>query len=133
MRAIQTAGAALLAAAAVMPAVSVAAVAGSASAEPTSCDDAFCTPGITGGVELGAPCGDTTYYVFGTTSWGRLVFCGSPRRYEPRYFRSPPMVGIKQLGDICHNNESSVAQAPDGMFLTCLATNGVAHWVRGDE
>ena len=62
------------------------------------CNDAFCTPGIAPGVVLGAPCGDTSFYVFGTTSWGRLVFCGSPRRYEPRFFRSPPMVGIKELG-----------------------------------
>ena len=125
MRSLRAVGAAVLAATAL--------AAPAASADPTSCDDPFCTPGITGGVELGAPCSDTTYYVFGTTSWGRLVFCGSPRRYEPRYFRSPPMLGIKALGDACQSNESSVAQAPDGMFLTCNAINGRAQWVRGDE
>jgi hypothetical protein len=48
-----------------------------AGAYPESCSDGFCTPGINGGVDIGASCGDTAYYVFGTTSWGRLVFSGS--------------------------------------------------------
>ena len=103
-----------------------------ASAQAGECNDAFCTPGITGGVVLGAPCGDTSFFVFGTTSWGRLVFCGSPRRYEPRYFRSPPMMGVKDLNSSCSANENAVAQAPDGLFLTCAFENGQALWVRGD-
>ncbi len=81
---------------------------------------------------LGAPCPDTTHFVFGTTSWGRLVFCGSPRRYEPRYFRSPSMWGIKDENSNCEGFENSVAQAPDGLFLTCLSVDGAPRWVRGD-
>lgn len=96
------------------------------------CNDAYCTPGITPGVVLGAPCANTATYVFATTSWGRLVFCGSPRRYEPRYFRSPPMVGVKDLGGSCTGYENYVAQAPDGLFLTCGFENQRAVWVRGD-
>ena len=96
------------------------------------CNDAFCTPGITPGVVLGAPCQDTSFYVFGTTSWGRLVFCGSPRRYEPRYFRSPVMVGIKELNTNCTGYDLAVAQAPDGLFLTCASQNNESIWVRGD-
>jgi len=96
------------------------------------CDDAFCTPGITGNVVLGAPCGDTAHYVFGTTSWGRLVFCGSPRRYSPRYFRAMPMLGIKILGTNCTGHDFAMAQAPDGLFLTCASQDGQAEWVRGD-
>jgi hypothetical protein len=103
-----------------------------APAQADECNDAFCTPGITGGVVLGAPCADTSFYVFGTTSWGRLVFCGSPRRYEPRYFRSPPMMGVRELNSSCSANENSVAQAPDGLFLTCAFENNQAIWVRGD-
>ena len=103
-----------------------------AAASAGGCNDAFCTPGIAGGVVLGAQCSDTGSYVFGTTSWGRLVFCGSPRRYEPRYFRSPPMVGIKELDSSCTGYENSVAQAPDGLFLTCAFANNRAVWVRGD-
>ena len=109
--------------------------AGTAGASPTAhgdCNDAYCTPGITGGVVLGASCSDTSTYVFGTTSWGRLVFCGSPRRYEPRYFRSPPMVGVKNLNGDCAGYENSVAQAPDGLFLTCSFQNNRPVWVRGD-
>lgn len=101
----------------------------------SECNDAFCTPGITAGVELGAPCSDTGYYVFGVdtrNNWGRLVFCGSPRRYEPRYFRSPPMVGVKEFNSKCSGYETYVAQAPDGLFLTCAAQNGESIWVRGD-
>ena len=103
-----------------------------APAQAGECNDAFCTPGITGGVVLGAPCGDTSFYVFGTTSWGRLVFCGSPRRYEPRFWRSPPMMGVKELNSSCSANENAVAQAPDGLFLTCSFENNQAIWVRGD-
>lgn len=101
-------------------------------AEPSACDNPSCVPGITGGVVLGAPCPDTTHFVFGTTSWGRLVFCGSPRRYEPRYFRSPSMWGIKDENSNCEGFENSVAQAPDGLFLTCVSVDGAPRWVRGD-
>lgn len=117
-------GVGLLAVAVAMPAPAV--------ARPSSCDDPSCVPGITGGVVLGAPCPDTTRFVFGTTSWGRLVFCGSPRRYAPRYFRSPSMRGIKDENSDCEGSENSVAQAPDGLFLTCLSVDGAPRWVRGD-
>ncbi|MUL81870.1 hypothetical protein FZI95_08805 [Mycobacterium sp. CBMA247] len=104
----------------------------SANAVPDSCSEPSCVPGITGGVVLGAPCSDTAYFVFGTTSWGRLVFCGSPRRYDPRYFRSPPMKGIREENSSCTGSENSVAQAPDGLFLSCVASDGSSRWLRGD-
>ena len=113
-------------------AVLVAAGLASPPVSADECNDAFCTPGITPGVVLGAPCGDTGFYVFGTNSWGRLVFCGSPRRYEPRYFRSPPMYGIKELGSSCTGYEFAVAQAPDGLFLSCSTVANNAVGVRGD-
>lgn len=122
MRSTVAAAAALIAAGLAVP----------APASANECDDAFCTPGIKAGVVLGAPCSQTDYYVFGTTSWGRLVFCGSPRRYEPRFFRSPPMVGIKEHKSSCTGYENYVAQAPDGLFLTCSFQNNSAVWVRGD-
>lgn len=103
-----------------------------AAAQGSECDDPTCVPGIAGGVVLGAPCADTAHFVFGTTSWGRLVFCGSPRRYGPRYFRSPTMRGIKDENANCEGFENSVAQAPDGLFLTCLSVDGEPRWVRGD-
>ncbi|OBB17705.1 hypothetical protein A5761_09905 [Mycolicibacterium setense] len=99
---------------------------------PTNCDNAFCTPGITPNVVLGAPCENTSYFVYGTTSWGRLVYCGSPRRYEPRYFRTMPMVGIRELDSNCTGLENNMAQAPDGLFLMCVASNGEVTWQRGD-
>ena len=103
-----------------------------AAAEPTVCNVPACTPGIQPGVVLGAPCDHTTYYVFGVTDWGRLVFCGSPRRYDPRWFRSPSMWGIKDENSNCNNYEWSVAQAPDGLFLMCVPANGQELWLRGD-
>ncbi|MBU9762850.1 hypothetical protein FR943_03135 [Mycobacterium sp. TNTM28] len=99
-----------------------------ANAQPDICSEPSCVPGIAGGAVLGAPCSNTTHFVFGTTSWGRLVFCGSPRRYEPRYFRSPPLKGIRQENTTCTGSESTVAQAPDGLLLSCVA----GRWVRGD-
>jgi hypothetical protein len=103
-----------------------------AAAAPQTCNDAFCTPGITPNVVLGSYCSNTTYFVYGTTSWGRLVFCGSPRRYEPRWFRSPPMHGVKDENSPCDGYLNDVAQAPDGMFLSCVPLNGASLWRRGD-
>jgi hypothetical protein len=103
-----------------------------AAAEPTVCNVPSCTPGIQPGVVLGAPCDHTTYYVFGVTDWGRLVFCGSPRRYDPRWFRSPSMWGIKDENSNCNNYEWGVAQAPDGLFLMCVPASGQELWLRGD-
>jgi hypothetical protein len=103
-----------------------------AAAQPADCDDPSCTPGIKPGIVLGSYCNNPTYYAFGVTSWGRLVFCGSPRRYEPRWFRSPEMHGIKQENTLCPALDGEVAQAPDGLFLTCVASGGASRWVRGD-
>lgn len=99
---------------------------------PAACNYPHCTPGIAPNVVLGAPCQNTTYFAFGVTSWGRLVFCGSPRRYAPRWFRSPEMHGIKYENSDCAAYEGEVAQAPDGLFLTCVAEGGAALWRRGD-
>ncbi|KUH69792.1 MULTISPECIES: hypothetical protein [Mycobacteriaceae] len=96
------------------------------------CNSPNCTPGIQPGVVLGSYCNNTTYYAFGVTSWGRLVFCGSPRRYEPRWFRSPEMHGVKLENDLCPSMDGEVAQAPDGLFLTCVSKDGRSYWERGD-
>ena len=109
-----------------------------AGAEPQTCNDPYCVPGITPNVVLGSYCDNTSYFVFGTAvagpsiRSGRLVFCGSPRRYEPRWFRSPPMVGIRDENGDCTGEEHAVAQAPDGLFLTCVSTDGENRWRRGD-
>lgn len=112
-----------------------------AAADPVGCDYPDCTPGIAGHQVLGAPCDNTTYYVFGTADYyvsfatepGRLMFCGSPRRYEPRWFRSPPMVGVKNENSSCSEYpEYYVAQAPDGLFLVCDSHDGKKVWERGD-
>ncbi|MCV7368024.1 hypothetical protein H7K09_11210 [Mycolicibacterium duvalii] len=105
-----------------------ASVGSAGEARAQECNDAFCTPGIRGGVTLGAHCDNTEYYVFGTTSWGRLVFCGSPRRYEPRYFRSLPMRGVKLENSLCQGYENSVAQGFDGRYLFCQALDGKPLW-----
>ena len=115
-------------------------VAPPAAAGPINCDYPDCTPGIRPHVILGTYCDNTTYYVFGTadyyvsgtTQLGRLMFCGSPRRYQPRWFRSPPMAGVKEEGAGCQNYQNYVAQAPDGLFLVCMAHEGTTTWVRGD-
>ena len=37
------------------------------------CNYPNCTPGIQPNIMLGSYCNNNTYYVFGVTSWGRLV------------------------------------------------------------
>lgn len=110
-----------------------------AAAGPTVCDYPACTPGIAPNMVLGAPCDNTTYFAFGVsggyvpaTQPGRLMFCGSPRRYEPRWFRSPPMAGIKEENADCHEFLNYVAQSPDGLFLICIAEQGKSFWTRAD-
>jgi hypothetical protein len=110
------------------------------SAGPTVCDYPDCTPGIMAHQVLGAPCDNTAYYAFGVADGyvsfasqpGRLMFCGSPRKYQPRWFRSPPMAGVKNEGDNCTMYQNYVAQSPDGLFLVCVAHDGIISWVRGD-
>jgi len=99
---------------------------------PVECNEPSCVPGIMPGAVLGAPCGQTTYYVFGVTSWGRLVFCGSPRRYAPRWFRTTELRGVKVEGTSCSGRDGEMAQAPDGLFLSCDARDGASVWTRGD-
>jgi hypothetical protein len=120
----------LVAALAVLPAALL--LASPAAADEVECNDPNCTPGIAPNIVLGSYCDNTTYYSFGVTSWGRLVFCGSPRRKDPRWFRSPEMRGVKNENALCPALEGEVAQAPDGLFLTCVAQNGAATWERGD-
>jgi hypothetical protein len=110
-----------------------------AAAGPTVCDYPDCTPGIAPHMTLGAPCDNTTYYAFGVsdsyvpaTQPGRLMFCGSPRKYQPRWFRSPPMAGIKDENADCTPFLNYVAQAPDGLFLICIAQKGHTFWTRAD-
>ena len=107
-------------------------VAPPASAGPTVCDVPACVPGIQPGAVIGAPCTNTTYYVFGVTSFGRVVFCGSPRRYAPRWFRTLEVRGIKDMNSNCSGFDYEMAQAPDGLFLTCIPGNGASRWLRGD-
>ena len=116
-------------------------VAPRAAAAPVNCDYPDCTPGIIPHRVLGAPCDNTTYYACGTADYdvsfatqpGRLMFCGSPRRYEPRWFRSPPMAGVKDENSLCTTSpEDYVAQSPDGLFLVCNAHDGEQYWERGD-
>lgn len=106
------------------------------SVPPAAADDECnypdCTPGIAPNIVLGSYCDNFTYYAFGVTNWGRLVFCGSPRRYDSRWFRAPEMHGIKNVGDTCAGQDGDVAQAPDGLFLTCIAQEGFTRWQRGD-
>jgi hypothetical protein len=120
----------LVAALAILPAALL--LASPAAADGAECNDPSCTPGIAPNIVLGSYCDNATYYSFGVTSWGRLVFCGSLRRYEPRWFRSPEMHGIRDEHGLCSALEGEVAQAPDGLFLTCVAKNGAATWERGD-
>ena len=120
---------------AALTAVGMVSIASPAAAEPppsSECNYPDCTPGIQPNVVLGSYCDNSTYYAFGVTNWGRLVFCGSPRRYEPRWFRSPEMHGIKNEGDVCPADDGEVAQAPDGLFLTCVARDGASRGERGD-
>jgi hypothetical protein len=115
-----------------------AAVAEPAPFQQWDCNSPECTPGIVPNVVLGAPCNNTTYYAFGVAlagpsiQPGRLVFCGSPRRYAPRWFRSPLMYGVKNENSSCQAYNNAVAQAPDGLFLSCVSREGESRWVRGD-
>jgi hypothetical protein len=43
------------------------------------------------------------------------------------------MVGVKEENSDCTQwPEYYVAQAPDGLFLMCIAQNGHSSWVRAD-
>lgn len=109
-----------------------------AAADPVKCDDPSCVPGINRIGALGAYCDHPTYYAFATTDGGRVVFCDSARGLPPRYFRSLPLVGIREYNAPCPRVFNEVAQAPDGLFLICGVMtdkygNGTTVWGRGDH
>ncbi|WP_082134080.1 hypothetical protein [Mycolicibacter heraklionensis] len=101
---------------------------------PTPCNHISCVPGITRDVVKGDYCPDPNRYVFAVTVEGQLFFCGSPRGFTPRYFRSPQLAGIRNLGDSCEGEFNQVAQAPDGLYLLCAFANAdeQSHWVPGN-
>jgi hypothetical protein len=105
-----------------------------AASSPAACNSIACLPGVTRDVVKGTPCPDPNYYVFAVTGEGQLFFCGSPRGFSPRYFRSPELAGIRNLGDSCEREFNRVAQAPDGLYLLCAFTNAdeQSHWVPGN-
>ena len=111
-----------------------------ASAEPGSagdplpCNSIACLPGVTRDVVKGADCPDPNFYVFAVTGQDQLFFCGSPRGFPPRYFRSPELAGVRNLGDNCEGEFNMVAQAPDGRYLLCAFSNAddQSHWAPGN-
>lgn len=109
-----------------------------ADADPVApsaeCNHISCVPGVTRDVVKGDYCPDPNHYVFAVTVEGQLFFCGSPRGFAPRYFRSPQLAGIRNLGDSCEGEFNQVAQAPDGLYLLCAFTNAdeQSHWVPGN-
>jgi hypothetical protein len=42
------------------------------------------------------------------------------------------MAGIRTEGSDCTNYLDQVAQAPDGLFLACVAKDDQHRWLRGD-
>jgi hypothetical protein len=109
-----------------------------AGARPLGCDDPSCVPGINRVVALGSYCDNVTYQVFATTPEGRVVFCDSLRGLPPRYFRSPPLAGIREFDTPCTQTWNQVAQAPDGLFLLCGVVqqpngSGQSRWIRADH
>lgn len=133
MRIVLAAAASLLAAGLLTAPPALAAPTDPAPADdPTSCNEPACVPGIMPGAVLGGFCEQTTYYAFGVTDRGRVVFCGSPRRKAPRWFRSTELRGVKFEGSSCAGRDGEMAQAPDGLFLSCDARDGASTWVRGD-
>jgi hypothetical protein len=105
-----------------------------AGGDPLPCNGIECVPGITRDVVKGTDCPDPNHYVFAVTAQDQLFFCGSPRGFTPRYFRSPQLAGIRNLGDSCEGEFNMVAQAPDGLYLLCAFSNAdeQSHWVPGN-
>jgi hypothetical protein len=109
-----------------------------AGADPGSCDDPSCIPGINRIADLGSYCDNVIYNVFATTPGGRVLFCDSARGLAPRYFRAMPVAGIREYNTPCTQSYQQMAQAPDGLFLLCgyhENPDGTAdsRWIRGDN
>ena len=51
---------------------------------------------------------------------------------HPDFLKSPPMAGIKEENADCRQFLNYVAQAPDGLFLICIAQEGHSFWTRAD-
>ena len=89
--------------------------AASASAYPVSCDGAGCVSYIERGAALGDPCVPNTRYNFGLDASGATLACSANRVW----IASPPLVGVRTLRSLC-GEDKGVAQAPDGVPLSCI-------------
>lgn len=90
------------------------ATAGTASALPGPCEGADCVSYVHRGVEAGGPCRVGTRYIYGLTSSGGTVVCGSDRQWRA----SPPLVGVRTQRTAC--TPGGVAQSVDGLPLSCV-------------
>lgn len=111
-----------------------------ASAGPTVCDYPACTPGIMPHQVLGAPCDNTHLLRLRCRRRLRLLRLGTRTVDVLRVAKAIPasMVPLPAHGWVkeenadCTNYLNYVAQAPDGLFLICIAHDGISSWVRAD-
>ncbi|MCV7400936.1 hypothetical protein H7K24_12310 [Mycobacterium fragae] len=81
-------------------------------------------PGMTYGVEVGAPCSNFHRYIFGRTASGQAVACVSSDGSSGNWVLSSPLSGVQQIGTPCPPGQDAAAQSPDGVGLMCVINQG---------
>jgi hypothetical protein len=86
-----------------------------ASASPGYCDGAACVPYVDRTAVAGEHCVQNTRYNWGLDASGNTLACSS----RSVWIAAPPLVGVRTLRLPC-NNDTGVAQTPDGVPLSCI-------------
>ena len=90
---------------------------------------------------LGAPCDNTTYYAFGIAD-GYVSFSSEARTADVLRLAADDTSrdgsghlrwrASRTKAPSATSYQNYVAQAPDGLFLICIAHDGIETWVRAD-
>jgi hypothetical protein len=81
-------------------------------------------PGMTDGVEIGAPCSNFHRYIFGRTASGQAAACIASDGVSGNWVMSSPLSGVQEIGTPCPPGQDAAAQSPDGRGLMCVLNQG---------
>ena len=89
--------------------------AGTASAEPGTCDGVDCVPYVDRNIVPADHCNFTSRYPYGLDEGGNTFVCAATNQWMP----VAPLVGVRTLRAPCDEAVPGSAQSPAGQPLNC--------------
>jgi hypothetical protein len=90
-------------------------VAGTASADPVTCDGVDCVPFVDRSIVPTDHCSFSSRFPYGVDAKGRTFACAATNQWLP----VAPLIGVRTLRAPCDPNVPASAQTPNGQPLKC--------------